>query len=54
MSGRAFAVVVAVRHGEASVDCCETAKMAADGLTKGEGPQILSRLLELWGLVSVV
>ena len=54
VSIRAFAIVVAVRHGETTIEFCETALMAADGLTKGVGPQILSRMMELWNMVSVV
>ena len=54
VSIRAFAIVVAVKHNETFVDYCETAKMAADGLTKGVGPQVLSRMFVLWNLVSVV
>ena len=53
VSIRAFAVVVAIRNGEASIDYCETANMAADGLTKGVGPQVLHRMCDLWGLVNV-
>ena len=54
VSIRAFAIVVAVKDSETTIDYCETAKMAADGLTKGVGPQILSRMFDLWGLVSVM
>ena len=54
VSIRAFAKVVAVKHEETAVDYCETTKMAADGLTKGVGPQVLSRMFKLWNLVSIV
>ena len=54
VSIRGFAIVVGVMHKETVVDYCETSKMAADGLTKGVGPQVLSRMFELWNLVSVV
>ena len=54
VSIRAFAIVVAVKHTETTIEFCETAKMAADGLTKGVGPNVLSRMLTLWNMVSVV